>query len=329
MAEIIYIKEEGPFLEELRQQLDSFYKPGQDVAIKVHVGEKHNKFHIKADFVKKIVAMMKELGLKPFVFESVVVYAGGRDTVEKCLATAKEHGYSEENLGCPMVVDNDYVEQKTEHFTIQVCRRLAEADGILVLSHFKGHDCSGIGGAIKNLCMGFITPKSKEDVHDAGYAVLDESKCTGCGICEKSCPFNLITMEDSKPKFKACYGCEKCILNCPEKALSVKTLLFDCGLAEAARAAVAACSNLFYVNVMNNVTKHCDCSDDAGPIIAKDAGFLLGTDPVAIDKASHDIIVENEGKDVFKEAHGRPTTLQIKHGEKIGLGEQKYELVRK
>ncbi len=99
------------------------------------------------------MAVLKELGLKPFLFDSVVLYSGSRDTKEKYYATAKKHGFTEEKIGCPIVISDKGVDVKTDNLTAHVCKELAEADGMLVVSHVKGHCCYGFGGAIKNLGM--------------------------------------------------------------------------------------------------------------------------------------------------------------------------------
>ena len=82
-----------------------------------------------------------------------------------------------------------------------------------------------------------------------------------------------------------------------------------------------------FINVLINVTRDCDCMSKKGEIIADDAGILASLDPVALDKASIDKIIDRSGVDVFKHAHDRDWAVQLKHGEKIGLGSMDYDLV--
>jgi len=41
-------------------------------------------------------------------------------------------------------------------------------DSFVVLSHFKGHAMGGFGGALKNISIGFASPKGKNMIHTAG-----------------------------------------------------------------------------------------------------------------------------------------------------------------
>jgi len=53
----------------------------------------------------------------------------------------------------------------------------------------------------------------------AQIAVL-ERKCTGCGLCQRNCPFGAIEMKNGKPELNAaCKVCGICVKNCPEKAI--------------------------------------------------------------------------------------------------------------
>jgi len=81
--------------------------------------------------------------------------------------------------------------------------------------------------------------------------------------------------------------------------------------------------NVVCVHVLLDITKECDCSRHALPIICRDLGYLLSKDPVAIEAASIDMIVDNGGPGVFK----RDPWEQVEFAEKIGLGSRTYELV--
>ena len=176
MARLKLVKDVKDVNKTLKEQIRGFFRKGSRIAVKLHMGEIRNKYYLKPGVIKGIVSVLKELGLKPFLFDSVVLYSGARDTKAKYYATAKKHGFAEEKIGCPIVISDRGVDVKTKNMTVRVCRELAEADGMLVVSHVKGHCCYGFGGAIKNIGMGGVTPKSKEAIHLAkfGFASSDE-----------------------------------------------------------------------------------------------------------------------------------------------------------
>lgn len=258
--------------EELLKRLDGFFLKGGRIAVKLHMGEKHNPYFLKPERIKKMVDALLKLGLKPFLFDSVVLYKGARDTVEKYIKTAESHGFTEKSMGCPIAISETGVDVKTEDLVIHVCKELSEADGMLVVSHVKGHCCYGFGGAIKNLGMGGVTPASKNDIH----------------VAEKGIPTDKL-------------------------------------LAEGAQAVLSFFSKVYYVNFLINISKECDCCNNAGPILVDDIGALFGRDIVAIDQASLDLI-NMAKKDVFMKVHSHDPQLQITYAKELGLGDDKYEL---
>ncbi len=53
---------------------------------------------------------------------------------------------------------------------------------------------------------------------------LDQSKCTGCGICTNVCPHSVLSVINGKAEIvdkNACIECGACTLNCAFLALSV------------------------------------------------------------------------------------------------------------
>ncbi|MFH1972654.1 MAG: DUF362 domain-containing protein [archaeon] len=307
--------------EILKEQL--VFPKDSKIAIKMHMGEENNKTCLRAEDVKPIVDVLLELGTKPFIIDTPVSYKGGRHTCEAYLKTAKDNGFSEETIGCPIVISNDYHEVRTEYMDFQVCKELYETEYMIVLSHVKGHCCTGFGGAIKNLSMGGATIKSKRDMHSLGKPdILKE--CSLCGICEKNCPAKCIKIDDKlNINLDGCWGCGVCVVNCPEKILKPKTVLIDELLAEGAWASVQNKKKILCINMIKRITKLCDCESDSGKIIAPDVGVLFSSDPVAIDQASIDLV----GDAFLKENHKDPQ-LQIDYSEKLGFGGKDYELVK-
>jgi uncharacterized Fe-S center protein len=310
----------------LERELQDKFKSGMKVAVKLHMGEDKGMF--SPGLAKRAINVLLKLGCKPFLFDTPVKYSGPRHTKETYLLLAEKHGFSEQRMGCPVIISDDYVKIKTEHMEVEVSKDLAEADALLVLTHFKGHGCSGIGGAIKNSAMGCVSPKSKADQHSMAIPSIDAEYCTACGLCEEVCPSgaakvaDVVTIDE-----KQCWSCTNCVYNCPNNVLTSE-LTFDILLSEAASAVLKAVDKkpVFYVNDVRRITRDCDCFSDPGKIIAQDIGVVLCDDLVGIDMASTDLVVNQEGKNVFNEVHHHDPYFSIKEAENLGLGNGEYEL---
>lgn len=179
MNKLSLIKDVNKLEETFREQIKGVFNKGDSVAVKLHMGEDKNQYYIKSEFIRIIVNVLNGYGLNPFLFDSIVLYRGERDTVEKYYKTAEKHGFSEISIGCPIVISDTGIDVKTENMTVHVCKELAEADGLLVISHVKGHGTYGFGGAIKNIGMGGVLPKSKLEIHQANFADTDKLLAEG------------------------------------------------------------------------------------------------------------------------------------------------------
>ena len=333
MPDIYLIKKSAGMADKLdgiKGYLNDF--AGKTVCIKLHMGELGNKTYINPAIVKKVISVLKSMNAKPFLFDSTTVYHGSRHTVKGYIDTAKQNGFTQDAIGCPVIVSDSFVVRKTDHLKARLCKDIANAECMIVLSHVKGHECCGFGGAIKNLGMGAMTPATKAAIHNGAQPLLMKSKCIGCGICEKSCPNKCITMRKKHPSFKTkllvragCTGCDICIDSCKQGALKPRVLHFDALLAEAASAAIKG-KPCYFVNVIENITKHCDCYSNPGEIIAPDIGIVFGDDIVAVEKASVDL-VNKAKKDAFLNANHKDPYGQINAAEKLGMGKQEYNLV--
>jgi len=308
------------FLKQLRSELDKSFKNCKRVAVKMHFGELGNTKAFSSKDVKPICDLLESMGFDYFLYDSSVAYPGprGNPTTHKLLAKAK--GFKNVELG------DEFIDVKGNHLTYQVCKRLADADAVLVLTHVKGHVCTGFGGAIKNLGMGALTKKTKSDIHTGGEPVFN-SNCIKCGACVKMCPINGLVLKESEPHpiIKSCYGCSNCFYVCPHQAITVKTAPFDVLLADGANAAQSKFKKFYYVSMVNNIARQCDCMPIPGDVIAKDAGWLMSTDGVAIDQASHDIIAKIDGE-VFLKHNKKKGLHQLDAAEKFGMGKCKHVL---
>ena len=73
---------------------------------------------------------------------------------------------------------------------------------MIVLSHFKGHEVAGFGGAIKNLGMGCASAAGKQAQHTARPLIVEEI-CIGCGKCVVVCPKTAIAIQNEKSSIKS------------------------------------------------------------------------------------------------------------------------------
>ena len=164
--------------------------------------------------------------------------------------------------------------------------------------------CSGVGGAIKNLGMGGVSKKTKKDIHHLSWPIL-VGECIKCESCVKACPVATITVGKDKIEidYENCWGCNVCVYACPQKALKPKVASFDALLAEGAFAVVSNAKKAYYISVLKDITKFCDCMVENGPMVCPDVGYLASEDIVEIEKESLDLINRKAGKNIFLETH--------------------------
>ncbi len=320
-------------LRSLLKEIPHPFRPGMEVGIKVHWGEKGNRGFLPAPYTKEIVLWLQGLQVRPFVFDTSVLYSGGRRDGAESLETARRNGFSEETLGCPVIVADGLdgravhsIPARMKHFaTVQVADVVGKTGGFVIFSHFKGHMLSSFGGAIKNLSMGFASRAQKQRMHSDAHPVLNRKKCTRCGLCVKVCPAGAASI--GKGAFPAydlqrCIGCSQCIALCAEAALKIfwesDETVFQEKLVETAAAVwkIIGARSLA-VNALVRITKECDCMPGENPAIAKDIGFVGGGDPVAVDRESLSLV----GVEPFENAHpGIPWKRQFEHAAAVRFG---------
>jgi len=185
------------------------------VAIKLHFGEKGNTAYIRPTFVRQIVDRVRALGAFPFLTDANTLYAGTRGDSVSHLHTAIENGFSFSVVNAPLIIADglrgaSYAAVKIQQEllkTAYIGKEIAEADGLISLAHFKGHELSGFGGTIKNLGMGCASRRGKMVQHADVSPKITRKKCVGCGDCVEHCSQSAIALREEKAVIDA----KKCI----------------------------------------------------------------------------------------------------------------------
>ena len=304
---------------------------GDLVAIKLHIGELGNPNYVPPFFVHDIVRKVIEAGGKPFLTDSTTYYRGQRNNAYDHMLNALKHGFSM----APFIVADGLrgensltVKTKGILTEIEVAGAIAQADAMIVITHDKGHDLAGFGGAIKNIAMGCTSQAGKLRQHRTVDLEIDESKCIGCGKCNEVCEMHLpeIIGEKARNLSPKCMRCPFCRDNCPKGA--IKLLHQDGFLRALASAAYGVLSTfksdkISYVSFAKDITPHCDCRPDPGLTVMKDIGIFASNSPVSIDGA----FLQMANYRIFNEAYNVDCALQVKEAAKLGIkGEIKPEI---
>lgn len=274
--------------------LDKLIVPGKEVALKIHFGEPGNTAYLKPQRVNGIRDKVKELGGKPFFTDANTLYRGPRSNTRDHLEVAKQHGYtdviiSEED-------DSVTVQVNLKHFgQLYLAGAAMRAPTMIVLTHFKGHELTSFGGALKNVGMGLGTKKGKLKMHQ---------DCLNCPEV-KTCKKNLTI--------------ESCWIGSPT-LVQEKMVEYTYGMVKDKKVG--------YVSFITDVSPNCDCYGHNDPPIVSDIGVLASTDPVAIDQACVDLVNKAARDDIFRKLYPEADwNVQLDYAEKIGLGRRKYQLI--
>jgi len=340
-AKILSDKAERVFLE-----TDWTKKIGQDdfVALKIHFGEKNNAGHIQAPWINGILRRVRERSERAFLAETSTLYTGSRSNAIDHIRLAWSHGFTPRAVeDVPIVITDgllggDFEEVKVRAGSLRsakIASGIVRADALVCLSHVTGHVLSGVGAAVKNLGMGCAARPGKLEQHAVLHPRVSAKACRNCGICTAFCPAGAIVqaeghviIDDAK-----CIGCGECLVACKTGAVKFRwdedAPRVQEKMAEYARAVQSLFrGKIAFVNFALKITKDCDCMATRQPSIVDDIGILSSTDPVALDQASIDLVIERAGRDVFRKGYDVDWSAQLRHGEKIGLGRTAHELVR-
>lgn len=332
MENVYFIKTE--LLRNLSKAVASELKgmsiKNKKVAVKAHMGEYGNLNYLRPPIIGAVVDEVKKAGGKPFLFDTPAAYPGSRDTAEKYLDTARKNGFTEETIGCPVIISDDYVTLKSKYIKdAQASKEMMDADIMIVISHFKGHSLASYGAAIKNIGMGGFSKETKRETHNAAKTRV-VGECIGCGTCVKACPVKAISLEQGRARItnSKCFGCGTCVDVCPQKAIKLKSVHLGRALAELTSLVLKKFNpqKLLFINVLMDISDMCDCESGDTKIVAPNLGILISHNIAAIDKASLDL-VNGVTNGAFAKLYQANINLQIESAKEFGLGDGGYKII--
>ena len=231
------------------------------------------------------------------------------------------------------ILDGENGEKFVEIENCKIGASIKKYDSLVVISHFKGHGMAGFGGAIKNVGMGLGSRAGKLDMHSNVKPYINSSNCIGCAICAHNCDVNAITINKGKAFINndKCIGCAMCIAVCPHHAASVP---WDSGtsdylqkkIAQYTKAVLSIFPDSIFINILEKITKDCDCRGSSQKQIINDIGIVYSTDIVAIDKASLDL-VNKFSNNKFNKINDVDKQNQLNIAQKLSLGKKSYNLI--
>lgn len=343
---------------------------GKFVAVKLHFGEMGNMAYLRSGYIQTVVKILNDLGAKVFLADSNTLYKGTRSNAVDHFKTASRNGFNLLSVDAPVIIADgvkgtDYAEMPVRDgkmcSSAKIGRAFADADIIVSITHFKGHEQTGFGGTLKNIGMGCASVGGKMFLHSDSKPRIDDI-CVGCGLCVKNCAHDAITVGKTPAGRKAvidydkCVGCGQCVATCIKGAANpgrdTSTIDLNKKIAEYTKAVVDGRSQ-FHISLIMNVSPNCDCWRNNDAAIVPDLGMAASFDPVALDQACADIVSKapalmtpnmlsdtinadghhhdghccHDVDDKFHMIH--PDTCWqagLEHGEAIGLGSRNYTL---
>lgn len=334
---------------------------GKFVAIKMHFGELGNLSYLRPNYAKAVADVVKECGGKPFLTDCNTLYPGSRKNALEHLDCANINGFNTITTGCQIIIGDGL--RGTDDITVPVrngeyCkeayigRAVMDADIFISLTHFKGHESTGFGGAIKNIGMGCGSRAGKMQQHNSGKPIVHDDLCRGCRRCAKECGSDAITYENGKAVINQdiCKGCGRCIGACVFDAIENQNWNANEILGrKMAEYSQAVCDGrpTFHISLVRDISPNCDCHGENDAPILPDVGIFASFDPVALDQACVDAYLHatpmpnSQLSDNLADPHwhhhhdnfldSNPNVRwkeTLEHAEKIGLGTREYELIQ-
>ena len=342
--------------------IDQIDMEGKFVAIKMHFGELGNLGFLRPNYARAVADVVKSLGGKPFLTDCNTLYPGSRKNALEHLYCAWENGFTPMTVGCPILIGDglkgtDDVEVPVEGGeyvkAAKIGRAVMDADIFISLSHFKGHEMTGFGGAIKNIGMGCGSRAGKKEQHSNGKPVINADACRGCKRCLHECANNGLHFDEATRKMQVvtenCVGCGRCVGACNFDAIAfandAATKELNCRMAEYTKAVIDGRPG-FHISLVMDISPNCDCHPENDAPILPDIGMFCSFAPLALDQACVDAclrqqplpgsqLYDNMHKEGFCDHHDHfenstPESEYktcLAHAEKIGIGSREYELI--
>jgi uncharacterized protein len=252
-----------------RMKIGKSIKKNDLVAIKLHFGELGNCAFLRPVLLRTVAEKVKSAGAQPFLTDTSTLYKGSRSNAVSHLDTAMHNGFDYACVGCPIIIADGLrgangikVEVPPGEVLkeVSIAREIVEADSMIVVTHFKLHELSGFGGALKNIGMGGASREGKLVQHSTLAPQVNIEKCKGCKVCFDYCPAQAISLKQKKAMINSdgfarrnlssehgeregeapaallmegatrvpmieretCIGCGECIAICPEGAIDIE-----------------------------------------------------------------------------------------------------------
>ena len=331
------------------------------VAIKMHFGELGNIAYLRPNYAKAVADLVKEAGGKPFLTDCNTLYPGSRKNALEHLDCAQENGFNEITTGCHVIIGDGLrgtddcivpVEGGVYCKEAYIGRAVMDADVFISLTHFKGHESTGFGGALKNIGMGCGSRAGKMHQHSQGKPVVNADLCRCCKRCAKECGSDAIFFDTGKAVIHEdiCKGGGRCIGACSFDAIhnpnDNANEILGCKIAEYTKAVVDGRPH-FHISLILDVSPNCDCHPENDAAILPNIGMFASFDPVALDQACADACLKATPiadsqlgehlaepgwhchHDHFKDSNPNiEWKATLDQAEKVGLGTREYELKR-
>lgn len=333
--------------------------PGELVAVKLHFGESGVTAFVPPLKLKPLLETLRAAGGKPFLTDTATLYAGSRGNAVNHAVLAASHGFDPNLLGAPVIMadglrsTNEAVVQVAgKHFQeAYVAGDIVAADRLVTVSHFKGHELAGFGGALKNVAMGCATRRGKMQQHGILAPAVFPDKCTGCGSCLEVCAPRALRLEEQDGKRRIavdtarCVGCGSCFHVCGFGGVEIDWRT-DVGaflermMEYAAAVLVGRARPSLHVSFVTAVSPECDCMGFSDAPLCPDLGVLASWDPLALDQACLDLVNAapplypsklpaglQPGQDKFRAVHPHvPEGYGLDYAASLGLGTREYQL---
>ena len=331
------------------------------VAIKMHFGELGNIAYLRPNYAKAVADLVKGAGGKPYLVDCNTLYPGSRKNALDHISCAQENGFNEITTGCHIIIGDGLkgtddvvvpVEGATYCHEAYIGRGVMDADVFISLNHFKGHEATGFGGALKNIGMGCGSRAGKMHQHNQGKPEVIERLCKNCKRCAKECGSDAIHYETGRAVINQdeCKGCGRCIGACSFDAIhnpnGNANEILGCKIAEYTKAVIAEKPN-FHISLIVDVSPNCDCHSENDAPILPNIGMFASFDPVALDQACVDAALAAEpirnsqlgdnlakidwkkNNNHFKDSNPNVAWEEtLIHGQAIGIGSRDYELIK-